>query len=203
VTLLTEQTVGVRNLAVSLVRPRSAEDLLDEEAFARDEFLPYWAELWPSALALAGVVARLGVNGLRVVELGCGLALPSIAAARGGARVLATDWAPDALAFATLNAGRNGAALETALVRWEEPELLVSSAPWDLVLASDVLYERRNSPLLLDLLPRLGTHVLLADPGRPATPAFVEAARGEWTVELQLDDLLPRGGVYRLRRFAT
>ena len=56
--------------------------------------MPYWAELWPSGIALARHVVGLALAGRRVLELGCGLALPSFAAALAGADVLATDWAP-------------------------------------------------------------------------------------------------------------
>ena len=70
---------------LSLLRPVSPDALLDEEAFARDEFLPYWAELWPAATALAAALPD--VAGLRVVELGCGLGLPSLVAAARGADV--------------------------------------------------------------------------------------------------------------------
>ena len=65
------------------------------------------------------------------------------------------------------NAERNGAGLDTMVCSWTEPEPLLAQAPWDLVLASDVLYERRNADLLLELLPRLTREVWLADPGRP------------------------------------
>src|SRR6476661_8645367 len=105
--LVEDEVRGLR-----LLRPRQAESLISEEKFARDEFLPYWAELWPSALALADVVASRDVRGLDVLELGCGLGVPSLVAARGGARVLATDWAEDALALLRANAARNGVALE-------------------------------------------------------------------------------------------
>ena len=88
--------------------PASADALIDDDAFGEDEFLPYWAELWPSGLALAEHVAGGGVAGARVLELGCGLALPSLAAALGGADVLATDWAADAVALAGGNAQRTG-----------------------------------------------------------------------------------------------
>src|SRR5581483_5753574 len=91
-------------LRVALLRPVSAEALIDEEAFDEDEFLPYWAELWPSGIALARAVAARDVRGLRVLELGCGLGLPSLAAALGGADVLATDWALDAIALLRRNA---------------------------------------------------------------------------------------------------
>lgn len=187
---LVEETVGIGGLTLSILRPRQADALLSEEAFEHEEFLPYWAELWPSGLALARVVHRRDLEGLRVLELGCGLALPSIVAALGGARVLATDWSPEALEVAAANATRNRADVETALVSWTGPEPLVRAAPWDLVLAADVLYERRNVEQLLSLLPRLGAEVLLAEPGRPPAARFFEEVA--LTVE-PLDDR-----VYRL-----
>jgi predicted nicotinamide N-methyase len=180
---LVEERVAVAGRELAIVRPRSADELIDEEAFEREEFLPYWAELWPSAVELAGAVAARPLEGARVVELGCGLALPSIVAALSGAAALATDWSEDALRFALANAERNGAHLETARAAWDDPEGLVARAPFDLVLAADVLYERRNADLLLPLLPRLGREVLLADPGRPAERGFLERAAADWLVE--------------------
>lgn len=194
---LVEETVALGGRRLELLRPRDAEALLDERAFEREEFLPYWAELWPSGVALARDVARRRVGGMRVVELGCGLGLPSIAAALGGARVLATDWSPDALALLHRNAARNGVQLESAVAAWERPDALVAGAPWDLVLAADVLYERRNVPVLLDLLPRLGGEVLLADPGRPPSLEFLAGAAGGWEIRSRVDG---RISVHRLRR---
>jgi len=180
---LVENLVELPAGTLSILRPRSAEALLDEQAFEHEEFLPYWAELWASGEALARSVAERDVSGLRVVELGCGLALPSLAAALGGAHVLATDWSPDAIALAQKNARRNALELETAVVRWSEPEALLSRAPWDLVLAADVLYERRNVDELLALLPQLGAEALLADPGRPHAKTFLELAAQTWAIE--------------------
>jgi predicted nicotinamide N-methyase len=134
-----EEVVGVAGRDLAVLRPRDAEALLSEEAFAHEEFLPYWAELWPSALALARAVAARALHGGRVVELGCGLALPSIVAAQDGGRVLATDWAPDAIAFAQRNARHNGVALDTAVESWTDPQRVTEQAPWDLVLGSDLL----------------------------------------------------------------
>ena len=73
-----------RGRDLALLRPRDAESLLNEEAFEHEEFLPYWAELWPSALALARVVGARALRGARTLELGCGLGLPSLAAAVAG-----------------------------------------------------------------------------------------------------------------------
>lgn len=192
--------VGDRSLLVVL--PRDSEALIDEERFARDEFLPYWAELWPSALALARAVAGLPLQGLAVAELGCGLGLPSLVAAASGARVLATDWAPEALPFVAENARRNGVAVTLLECGWAEPAELVARGPFDVVLASDVLYERVNVPLIAALLPRLvvpGGRVLLADPGRPALDAFLAAmAAAGWAIASGSPDEGGRVVVHRL-----
>jgi len=168
---------------LALLRPRQAEALLDEDAFEHEEFLPYWAELWKSGVALAEEVVGRDVRGLRVVELGCGLGVPSLAASLAGADVLATDWSPTAIALLEENARRNDVSLETSIVAWAHADALVSRAPWDLILAADVLYERRNVDELLELLPRLGSTVLLADPGRPHAKTFFAEAAADWRVE--------------------
>jgi predicted nicotinamide N-methyase len=151
--------------------------------------MPYWAELWPSGVALARLVSGLDLAGKRVLELGAGLGLPSLAAALRGADVLATDWAEEAVELLRGNAARNEIALRAERVRWDEPGLLLEESPWDIVLGADLLYEERNAKLLLELLPRLGGDVLLAEPGRPAAAGFFV----RWTV----DEVADR--VYRLR----
>jgi predicted nicotinamide N-methyase len=111
---------------------------------------------------------------MRVLELGCGLGLPSLAAALLGADVLATDWAEDAIDLLRQNAARNGVFLRAARLRWSEPEPVLGAAPWDLVLGADLLYEARNAEQLADLLPKLGAEVLLAEPGRPYAREFLD-----------------------------
>jgi predicted nicotinamide N-methyase len=197
---LVEEVVPLRGRDLRLMRPRDPEALLDEEAFNREEYLPYWAELWPSSVALARMIAGRALRGARTLELGCGLGLPSIAAALAGGRVLATDWSSEAVAMTASNAERNGAQLETLVCSWTEPGPLLERAPWDLVLASDVLYEPRNADALLQLLPRLGAEVWLADPGRAPSGPFLEAARRDWTVTTRRAPELANGAVHRLRR---
>jgi len=175
---------------LEILRPPDAEQLIDEAAFDEEEFLPYWAELWPSGLALARHLATLELRGLRVLELGCGLGLPALAAALGGADVLATDWAEDAIELLRRNAGRNGVRLQVARVRWSEPEPLLRASPWDLVLGADLLYEARNAEQLAELLPQLGNdEILLAEPGRPHAKDFLHRFRAEQVAER----------IYRLR----
>ena len=82
--------------------------------------------------------------------------------------------------------------METLLCSWTAPQPLLDRAPFDLVLASDVLYERRNLEPLLELLPRLADEVLLTDPGRPALREFLDRAAESWHVEAA-------GTLYRFR----
>ena len=180
---LVEEHLSVGGTRLRILRPRDAHALIDEREFERDEFMPYWAELWPSALALAREVERRDVDGAHVLELGCGLALPTLVAAAAGAHVLAVDWAVDAIDLLRGNAALNNLHVEAAVADWRDADALVARPPWDLVLASDVLYESRNVEPLLALLPRLGNTVLLAEPGRPYAAAFFAAAAREWAVE--------------------
>jgi predicted nicotinamide N-methyase len=190
---------------VELMRPPDAEALISEESFEHDsEFLPYWAELWTSGVALAHDLSMRALRGKRTLELGCGLGLPSIAAARAGGRVLATDWASDALIATAANAARNGVELETLECAWDDADAIVARAPWQLVLASDVLYERRNVDQLLALLPKLVDEtglVLLADPCRTPAEEFLRRAPDEgWIVRSVKSPRSPRVSIHRLRR---
>jgi predicted nicotinamide N-methyase len=187
---------------VELTRPRDPEALISEEAFEHEELLPYWAELWASGVALAHDLSMRALRGARTLELGCGLALPSIAAARAGGRVLATDWATDAVAAASANALQNGVEIETLVCDWSAPGPLLERVPFDLVLASDVLYERRNVRQLLALLPRLVTPrglILIADPGRPAAEEFLGGARTLFEVNTIASPRSARVVIHRLR----
>jgi predicted nicotinamide N-methyase len=166
------ETIAVGGVELTLVRPAEPEALLEEgvfdaHAFAEDEFLPYWAELWPAGLALAEALPH-ELAGLRVVELGCGLGVPALLAAARGARVTAVDWAAEAIALLRENAGRNGLELEAVHADW-----CTFDGSFDLALAADVLYEARNVEPLVELLPRIAAEVLVALAGRPCEAAFL------------------------------
>jgi predicted nicotinamide N-methyase len=162
-------------LSLDLIMPRNADDLLDEQAFAIDERLPYWAELWPSARALACRLLDHPPTG-RTVELGCGVGLPSLACLARGCDILATDYYEDALLFARANAHRNHLPpLHTALLDWRH--LPADLGHFDTLLLADVLYERGNIQLVHQVIGSLlapGGTALLADPQRAHLPAFIE-----------------------------
>ena len=194
-----EEEWVVGEVALRLLAPRDPAAVVDTVAESSSAG-PVWGRVWRSARCLAGAVATEGLDGARVVELGCGLGLVSLVAAAGGARVLATDRSPWALAFAATSAERNGLPVETARCDWEEPSTILSGSPWQRVLAADVLYDERAAGLLLALLPRLvdvGGEVLIADPGRGVAGLFFDAAAVDWSIaraRLSADVLL-----YRLR----
>ena len=187
---LVTQSVELPSGELRLLQPEESAELPDDGPVEWAPLAPYWSVLWRSGVALARELDGRPLRGLRVVELGCGLAVPSIAAARAGASVLATDLDPEALEVVAQNADANGVHVETAAIDWAEPEELISRAPFDLVLAADVLYERAAVAQLLSLLPRLAPEVWLADPGRPAADAFLEQARGRWSVETRIRDVV-------------
>jgi predicted nicotinamide N-methyase len=173
-----------REGGVYLVMPADWEQLRHDEGGA-GRGVPYWARPWPSGLKLAETLAAdPPPAGARVLELGCGLAAPSIAAAKAGARVLATDASLDAVVFAAHCLALNEVEGEVAQADWAaHGDELVRRGPWDLVIASDVLYTRANVEAAARLFPRLGAPVLLADPNRAGARDFLASARASFALE--------------------
>ncbi len=197
---VTVQRVRVPGGDVFLVRPVDWEQLRHEEG-GSGRPVPYWATPWPSGAVLAGALADdPPPKGARVLELGCGLGLPSIVAARAGADVLATDGSEDAVAFAAHSLALNELDGEVAQVDWaEQGDALAARGPWDLVLAADVLYLQGNVGLALDLVPRLvapGGEIRIADPRRAGTRDFLAAARARFSVRTRQDGDV---AIHRLR----
>ena len=178
-----EQSIALPGGELRVLQPAEAAELPDDHEVQWAPLAPYWAVLWRSGVALARELDSADLRGKRVVELGCGLGVPSIAAARAGAEVLATDASAEALELLARNAEANGASIETARVDWDTPDELVARGPFDLALGADVLYERASVALLLSLLPRLAPEAWLADPGRPAAGAFFEEAGRRAVIE--------------------
>jgi predicted nicotinamide N-methyase len=181
------QEVELPGGALRVLQPRESAELPDDGPVEWAPLVPYWSVLWRSGIALAGELDREQLRGKRLVELGCGLAVPSIAAARAGAHVLATDADPEAVELVARNAGLNGLEVEHAVADWTSDaaaEELAARGPFDLVLAADVLYERPTVARMLSLLPRLAPAAWLADPSRPTAMVFLEQARERgWTVD--------------------
>ena len=174
--------VGDRRL--SILRPRNSDDLIREEDFVMDERLPYWADIWPSSTILASHLVSLS-KGRRTrspgnaLELGCGVGLVTVAAMIAGYAVTATDYYTDALAFTRANAWKHlGHSPRTRMIDWRF--FPADESGYDLILASDVLYEKEYARLLPGIFKRAlapGGMVLLADPGRIGAPEFREECK--------------------------
>jgi len=169
-----------------IARPVDYDRLIDEAAADPEQNLPYWAEIWPSGVALAARIARTPeiVSGKRVLELGCGLGVTAIAALSAGADLLVTDYAPEALALCALNTlNQTGREPRLLRINWRETEWsreALHGEAFRVVLAADVLYERRDIEPLLALTEQvvtLGGELWLAEPNRVPALLVVETLK--------------------------
>lgn len=173
--------VDVGNRTLSILRPSNSDDLIREEDFVKDERLPYWADIWPSSTILARHFIELSESGRprspgRGLELGCGVGLVTTAAMIAGYDMKASDYYTDALAFTRANAFRNtGKSPSAVMIDWRHFPKDVKNL--DLILASDVLYEKEYARLLPGIFKRAlkrGGMAIVADPGRIGVPEFIE-----------------------------
>jgi predicted nicotinamide N-methyase len=137
--------------------------------------------LWPAGLALAVEMVHYPVAGKRILEVGCGLGLASLVLHGRGADVTASDYHPEAAAFLAHNVALNGfGPLPFRAVPWAGPNPDLGA--FDLVIGSDVLYERGHATLLSGFLGRhalADAAVVITDPGRGQRGAFRTAMRGQ------------------------
>lgn len=152
-----------------------------------EDMCPYFGILWPAGRVLAELTIDLRdclSKETSVLELGCGLALPALLLAKQGLRPTAMDIHPDVPVFLEHNCRQNGVELLPFILadwsKWEGPER------WDLVLASDVLYDKVQPETLLSFLDRVVApegSALVADPGRGYWSGFLDLARGHgWSL---------------------
>lgn len=143
--------------------------------------LPYFGLVWPAAESLvAKILTGPRLDGMRVLDLGCGLGAGGFAAARLGAWVTFLDREPRALEIVGASARGpewQAATLELVVGDWRTPPPL---GLFDLIIAADVLYDRGNAPAIAAFLARYlgpGAEAWLADPGRTNAAGFAAEAR--------------------------
>lgn len=153
-----------------------------------EEMCPYFGTLWPAGKILANKIAddiESGEFGAfhpktsRILEIGCGLALPSLLLAKAGWSVKATDLHPDVATFLNRNKELNQTAGPEYLhLDWREDSAVTQT--WDLIIASDVLYDKTQPATLLRFLMRALApkgRALVADPGRTYVDGFFAEAK--------------------------
>lgn len=182
------ETINIGKWQVKLNRVTNIDELYDnlikqdaESEDVIDERIPYWAELWASAIAISEYIAENGmVNEQTFVhEIGCGLALPAIVSGIMGGKVLVSDYMQQSLKVAEENWKLN--CKETLQSRRIDWRVLDNDIPkCDLLIAADVAYEKRMFVPLLDVFNKLvkpeGT-ILFSEPKRKHTQPFYEMLR--------------------------
>ena len=194
--VITGLPIGGREIRI--VRPADPDRLLDDPAVLdwnrRDDYMPYWAYLWPGAYLLADVLMRepwpdprpgtaTGSSHFDALEIGCGLGLAGLAALARGRTVLFTDYDQAPLEFVARSAAENGfdaARFAARRLDWRA----LPDERFPVILGADVIYEAPLVPLVANLLAKLlepdGVG-LIATPYRVAAEAFPDAvtARGD------------------------
>lgn len=175
------EKVFVEDRTFLISRPDRADKLLDHpevhEASRKDDYMPYWAELWPAARMLAKILVKEPLPEKAVaLELGCGLGLAGVVALARGIDVIFSDYDASALAFAADNARLNGLTnFQTLQLDWRfpPPELKVA-----LILGSDLIYEARNVVPVIACIQSLllpGGQALITDQNRVPAASFQES----------------------------
>jgi hypothetical protein len=207
-------TVGIMagSRSIKLVRPGDPDRMLEEPgvlAWNRsDDYMPYWAYLWPGAFLLAEAVTREPwPKSVDAMEIGCGLGLAGMVALTRGLHVHFTDYDLTPLDFVVRSAQANGideSRFSTALLDWREPP----AKEFPVILGADVLYEHRLVPLVANVLARMlapGGLALIAGPYRVAAEGFRTAVEGlgltceDCPLEVKSEELGPiQGTVQRV-----
>jgi len=168
----------------------------------KDERIPYWADLWPSAVALSNYILKtnLIVPGTKVLEIGCGLGLPGIVAGQLGAKVILSDYIQEALDFAGHNWSLNNSdPADLLLMDWRKPNPTLKV---DVVLASDIAYEKKSFDDLImtfKILLKGGGKMLISEPNRAFAQSFFDGLQDKgFSVISQKDSLEFRGQKYSI-----
>jgi predicted nicotinamide N-methyase len=208
---------------IRLVRPADPDRLLDDPAILdrnrRDDYMPYWAYLWPGAYLLAEAVARepwpqeaQAASRPKALEIGCGLGLAGLVAVARGLFVQFTDYDPAPLEFVARSASLNGfdpARYSWRLLDWR----MLPAENNEIILGADVIYESRLVPLVANLLAELLSPDgvgLIASPYRVAAlefPAVIArlglCCTGERASARAPDGRLWEGTIYRVARITA
>jgi predicted nicotinamide N-methyase len=129
---------------------------------------PIFGVVWPAGIALAQEMSQFAVDGKSILEIGCGIGLSSLVLQRRGANITASDYHPLAEEFLRRNAELNGLApIKFRNAPWAETNAELGL--FDLVIGSDILYERDHPSLLTGFLAshaKTAAQVIMTDPGR-------------------------------------
>lgn len=197
------KNIRIKNIDVKLYSILNIDELFDElikkdksSSAVTDEQIPYWAELWPSALALAEFLAEniVLIKGRNVLELGCGLGLPAIVAGMLEAKVTLTDYLQAPLDFAKKNWELNiQSPAQFEIVDWRN----IAEIPnYQIILASDIAYEQRSYESIintLDMFCNSGATVILSEPNRKLAIPFIQSLLIRFNAKINTKQVMLKG----------
>jgi predicted nicotinamide N-methyase len=140
-----------------------------------------FGQVWPAGQLLAQAMYKVELNGERILELGCGIGLASLVLQRRGANVVASDIHPLTEPFLAYNSALNALpAVHYRQLHWDQP--LPTLGQFDVIIASDVLYERGHAELINDVVARhanAAAQVVVTDPGRGNSARFTRLMQAQ------------------------
>jgi predicted nicotinamide N-methyase len=154
----------------------------EEDNSLAEQYCPYFGVLWEAGIGLGQFLSTYDVKNKSVLEIGCGLALPSFVVTRAGGNIIATDFHADVPLFLSVNQTKNNLPFNYRVMNWRDEieRTKTDLGTFDLVIGSDILYESQHpkevaSALIAFLKP--GGKIILADPGRAYIQQFVTAMK--------------------------
>ncbi len=144
---------------------------------SHDDNVPLYGTLWPSAQVLLEELASWDLKGKKVLEIGCGLGVPSVLCALKGAEVTASDFHPDTAHYVAANCRLNGCRIRFKQLDWRQEAQI---PPQDFIIASDILYEPQNYSTLAHFISQqisTSSTAIISDPKRIYSHKFIEELR--------------------------
>ena len=167
------QTVEFDSTDIHLRTLRDNQQFFDKDNIAKKLGIssatwPLFGVVWPSSIVLANFMLSYDFSGKRILEIGCGIGLVSLLLNHKHADISATDIHPEAEDFLVVNTNlNNGKVIPFKRASWDDLDTRLGQ--FDLIVGSDLLYERENVNLLAEFInhhTKPDAHVVIVDPGR-------------------------------------
>jgi len=179
--LLRHETITVNKIDYLIRSLKDRQQFSDNQQLAENLGISSatWAMfgvVWPSSRVLAATVCMFEMDGKRVLEIGCGIALTSIVLHQMGVDITASDYHPLAREFLDENIlGNNMKPIKFQTGNWEVENLLLGD--YDLIIGSDVLYEPAHAKSVSDFIDchsSADVEVVIVDPNRGNRASFTK-----------------------------